>query len=472
LINTHNENRKIKSAPTTQLVSNITYSDNRTIDYEYDAEDRITKVTDSVDGVTTYVYDSLGQLVSETRGGTTVNVEYDNYGNITKKNGVTYTYGDYVWKDKLTSYGGRYISYDAQGNPTTYLGHTLNWEKGRQLKTFDSYSYTYNANGIRTGKFINGDIHEYTLDGTKILRETWADNSIIPLYDYEESVCGIIYNSVPYYFVKNLQGDIISITNSAGTVVARYTYDAWGVCTITSDTSGVSIATINPFRYRGYYYDTESGMYYLQSRYYDPAVGRFINADDSRIINMFYGITIVNIYTYCENNPVKNIDPTGYLVWPGQIHDFVQSVLALYIWIYLGCFTHINYFIRFSLLNYGFADLYAEKWNEIWEVKPDKTRYYTSGPKQLAKYIGAVDGAKVGRNLGLFTTYYYDNTGLYKVDIRSDSSDGMIYYKYSYCWKVTAAILILVGSIVLLKTGVGAGVGAKGLAAAAKLLLV
>ena len=307
----HIANGKNAGSPTTQLVSKITYSDGRTIAYEYDAEDRITKVTDSVDGVTTYVYDALGQLVSETRGGTTVNVEYDNYGNITKKNGVTYTYGDSIWKDKLTSYGGRYISYDAQGNPTTSLGHTLNWEKGRQLKAFDSYSYTYNANGIRTGKFINGDIHEYTLDGTKILRETWADNSIIPLYDYEDSVCGIIYNSVPYYFVKNLQGDIISITNSAGTVVAKYTYDAWGVCTIKSDTSGVSIATINPFRYRGYYYDTEIGIYYLQSRYYDPAVGRFINADDVIYILQDDRILQQNIFTYCYNESVSRMDKIG-----------------------------------------------------------------------------------------------------------------------------------------------------------------
>ena len=468
----HINNDKMVSNPETTLVKQIAFADGRTIQYEYDKEERITKVIDSVDGTYEYTYDELGQLLTEKKNGTTVNtMTYDGYGNIKTKNGITYSYNS-AWKDKLVSYNGQSITYDANGNPTTYLGKTLVWEKGRQLKSYGSYTYKYNNEGIRISKTISGVEHKYVLDGTNIVKETWGSNTLIPLYDLDGTVCGIKYNGTAYYFYKNLQGDIIAITNSAGTVVARYTYDAWGKCTITSDTSGVSIATINPFRYRGYYYDTESGMYYLQSRYYDPAVGRFINADDSRIINMFYGITIVNIYTYCENNPVKNIDPTGYLVWPGQIHDFVQSVLALYIWIYLGCFTHINYFIRFSLLNYGFADLYAEKWNEIWEVKPDKTRYYTSGPKQLAKYIGAVDGAKVGRNLGLFTTYYYDNTGLYKVDIRSDSSDGMIYYKYSYCWKVTAAILILVGSIVLLKTGVGAGVGAKGLAAAAKLLLV
>ena len=96
-------------------------------------------------------------------------MEYDGYGNILSKNGKVYTYGDDDWKDKLTAYDGQTITYDAQGNPTTYLGHTLTWEKGRQLKSFDGNTYTYNANGIRTSKTINGVKHTYTLDGTKIL---------------------------------------------------------------------------------------------------------------------------------------------------------------------------------------------------------------------------------------------------------------------------------------------------------------
>ena len=146
----------LKSSPTTQLVSRIVFADGRTIAYEYDAEERITKVTDSVDGVTEYTYDALGQLLTEKHDGEVINtMVYDNYGNILSKNGVAYTYGDSVWKDLLTSYGGQPISYDAQGNPTSYLGHTLTWEKGRQLKSFDTNTYTYNANGIRTSKTVN-----------------------------------------------------------------------------------------------------------------------------------------------------------------------------------------------------------------------------------------------------------------------------------------------------------------------------
>ena len=119
---------------------------------------------------------------------------------------------------------------------------------------------------------------------------------MVPLYDNEDSVCGILYNDTPYYFLKNLQGDIIAITNVNGDTVARYSYDAWGVCTIISDTSNCNIATINPFRYRGYYYDEEIAMYYLQSRYYDPMVGRFINADDTDYINYDNTICSVNIF--------------------------------------------------------------------------------------------------------------------------------------------------------------------------------
>ena len=309
----HIANNKQKSSATTQLVSKITLSDGRTLSYEYDAEERITKVIDSVEGTTLYTYDALGQLLTETKNGLVVNtMTYDNYGNIKTKNGKTYTY-DSTWKDLLKSYDGKSITYDAQGNPTSYLGHTLTWEKGRQLKSFDSNTYTYNANGIRTSKTVNGVKHTYTLDGAKILRETWGSNTSIPLYDNEDSVCGIIYNNNPYYFLKNLQGDVIAITDDAGTTIARYTYDAWGKCTIVSDGSGVGIATINPFRYRSYYYDTETELYYLQSRYYSPEVGRFINADRVNIalLHAYERKTNATLYSYCDNNVVNLEDIYG-----------------------------------------------------------------------------------------------------------------------------------------------------------------
>ncbi len=314
----HAENGKVKSSPTTQLVSEITFSDGRTIAYEYDAEERITKAIDSVDGVTEYTYDALGQLLTEKANGDIVNrMTYDSYGNILSKNGVQYTY-DEVWRDKLLSVGTESMSYDAQGNPVAYRGRNLEWEKGRQLKCFGAHYYTYNANGIRTSKRIlrgqsYSSRHDYELDGTKILRETWGGYTLIPLYDNEDAVCGIVYEGDAFYFQKNLQGDIIAITNHTGAVVARYSYDAWGVCKVKSDTSGCDIANINPFRYRGYYYDVETGLYYLQSRYYDPEIGRFINADVPELINSVNELLGLNLMCYCCNNVINCQDYLGYL---------------------------------------------------------------------------------------------------------------------------------------------------------------
>ena len=313
----HQENGKVKSAATTQLVSQIVLSDGRTLSYEYDAEERITKVTDSLEGVTEYTYDAMGQLLTETVNGEVVNeMVYDNYGNILTKNGKAYTYGDSVWKDKLTAFDGQTVTYDAQGNPTAYLGHALTWEKGRQLKSFDTNSYAYNANGIRTAKTVNGVTHSYILDGTNILKETWGENVLIPLYDNQEQVCGIEYNGSAYFFLKNLQGDVIAITDHNGDTVARYSYDAWGVCTILSDTSETGIASINPYRYRSYYFDPETALYYLQSRYYDPATGRFLNGDE---ILTVASVQAVNLLAYCENEPVARQDETGY-AWKLAVH--------------------------------------------------------------------------------------------------------------------------------------------------------
>ncbi len=324
---THVEGEKLKSAPTTQLVERIILSDGRILSYEYDKEERITKVTDSIEGVTEYTYDALGQLLTETQNGDLVNtMTYDNYGNILTKNGEKYTYGDVAWRDRLTAVDGKLITYDAQGNPINYFGYELTWEKGRQLKSFEQNTYTYNANGIRTSKTVNGVTHTYTLDGTNILKETWGDNELLPMYDNEDNVCGIIYNDSPFYFLKNLQGDVIAIIDKSGKTVAGYSYDAWGVCTIKSDTSGCNIAMINPYRYRGYYYDTEIGMYYLQSRYYDPSVGRFVNGDVPEILAIPHKNKHwceENLFSYCNNNLV------GYADYNGQDAIWITDMSGL-----------------------------------------------------------------------------------------------------------------------------------------------
>ena len=179
------------------------------------------------------------------------------------------------------------------------------------------------------GNTGDGIKHTYTLDGTKILREEWNGNTLIPLYDNEETVCGILYNNEPYYFQKNLQGDIIGIVDKSSKVVANYFYDAWGVCSIAQDSSNCQIATINPYRYRGYYFDEEIGIYYLQHRYYNPSVGRFINADMPEMMlfgNMVTSGVEINVYSYSQNSPIVRMDELGCL--SGSVMRVVNSLSA------------------------------------------------------------------------------------------------------------------------------------------------
>ena len=107
-----------------------------------------------------------------------------------------------------------------------------------------------------------------------------------------------------------MQGDIIGILNAAGTELVNYSYDAWGNILWTEDESGINLSSLNPYRYRGYYYDTETGLYYLNSRYYDPRTGRFINADEIEYLGADAEFSC-NLYAYCANNPVMGVDVSG-----------------------------------------------------------------------------------------------------------------------------------------------------------------
>ena len=322
----HQNHARVKSTAQTRLVRQITFDNGRILTYEYDEEERITKVTDSEDGITEYTYDALGQLLTERHKGVTAanfktvnTMTYDGYGNILSKNGKSYSYGNAKWKDQLTGVGNKSISYDAQGNPTNYLGHTLCWEKGRQLKSFDGVTFSYNAAGIRTAK---GE-HRYVLDGDKIICETFDAYTLVPLYDREDELYGISVNGEAYFYRKNLQGDIIEVLDRDGNRMVRYEYDAWGKCTEYASDDATQIVELNPYRYRGYYYDTETGLYYLRSRYYDPELGRFLNADEVMGANDDHAS--YTLYTYCGNCPADRCDKTGF-VWRKLWNGFKGTV--------------------------------------------------------------------------------------------------------------------------------------------------
>ena len=208
-------------------------------------------------------------------------------------------------------------------NNNTYA---FTWDLGRKLTAAsvngNTLAFTYDDNGIRTSKTVNGVEHVYNVSGSTILSEAWGNHLIMYMYDDNGLPVGMQYRNTAYaantfdtyWFEKNLQGDIVAVYNASGTKLISYTYDAWGNFTTTYSNGGASTSAIyNPFRYRSYYYDTELGLYYLNSRYYDSNTGRFINADVH--INANRDILGFNMFAYCGNNPVMGYDPTGEINW-------------------------------------------------------------------------------------------------------------------------------------------------------------
>ncbi len=145
-----------------------------------------------------------------------------------------------------------------------------------------------------------------------IVSENRNGNIIQYYYNEAGSVIGLRYNGNDYFFRRTVQGDIIAILNTSGEVVVTYEYDPWGNILSTGGSMAATLGAANPFRYRGYYYDNESGFYYLQSRYYDPATGRFLNADDTAYLGVTETTSGYNLFSYCENNVVNYCDYLGF----------------------------------------------------------------------------------------------------------------------------------------------------------------
>ena len=221
---------------------------------------------------------------------------------------VQYKYEDESqWGDLLTKYDDVAISYDDIGNPLSDGTWTYTWEHGRELTAMGNgsttWTYTYDANGMRTSRSNGTTTYKYVYNGGSLVQMTVGSNT---LYFTSDTVT---LNGITYYYVKNLQGDIVAILNSSGTAVVQYTYDAWGKPLSITGSMASTLGTLNPLLYRGYVFDAESGLYYLQSRYYDPEVGRFINADG--LVTTGQGLLGNNMFVYCGNNPVSRIDSTG-----------------------------------------------------------------------------------------------------------------------------------------------------------------
>ena len=317
-----------------------------TYKYEYDTNGNITdiykKVNNDWQRLYLYEYDEFNQLITSCDyiNQKQYRYDYDEAGNILTETvsriGAhgqlydsrvnAYGYDDSNWGDKLTSYNGETITYDEIGNPLSYRdGMTMTWLNGRKLTTLqsgnDSISYKYDSNGVRTSKTVNGVEYTYEYLNGKLMHETRGEKVFDYCYDANGQLYAVSYkansstDAVTYYYAHNWRGDITSIYDGDGNMVAKYEYDDWGnVLTVTDAsnseiTNPAHIANLNPFRYRSYYYDSESGLYYLMSRYYDPVTHRFVNADG--YFQSGDNILDTNMNAYCRNNPIMNSDPTG-----------------------------------------------------------------------------------------------------------------------------------------------------------------
>ena len=431
----------------TNRISKIIQSYNNTdlfdFEYTYDNVGNIKTIKENGTNRITCNYDGLNQLVDvkDTVNNNITFYSYDDGGNITNvlvkdldNNGeahntissVNYTY-DTTWKDKLTAYDGQPITYDAMGNPLEYRdGMTFTWENGRWLskisKGNSNYVMQYDINGLRTKKGTTKYYYDTDNNLIAMVASPSNNNTLLFYYDSDNNPTAFQYNDTMYYYVKNIQGDIIRIVNENGTTEVTYDYDAWGRILSVKNSSGNTItpsksnlAGLNPFRYRGYVFDDETGLYYLQSRYYDPKTGRFLNADT--YFDTATSILGTNCYAYSDNNPINKYDISGKKSsW--ILNGFLGKWYKNSFWdIYDGYFYYGNsspqWFFGYcnlydSLSKYAFMNL---QWirlffnynNKLWRIEIWKGIYGT-----LNAYFNLI--GYYGRNKGLF---YGSEIGLY-----------------------------------------------------------
>lgn len=299
-------------------------------------------------------------------------ISYDNNGNILSRKEYAYTlkkaeelpeeYDEYTYgyeknTDKLLEIcscvkgeNGNYVestqtfTYDSIGNPTSYKGKSVTWTKGRQMTGYDGVTFGYNGQGQRISKTKAGTVkYLYDVNGN-LVKESGKG---VEYYYDGSGVIGMKYNERVYFYRKDIFGNITEIIDNNGEIVVRYRYDGWGNHVVlnpdgSKNESDTFIGNINPFRYRGYYYDVETGLYYLKTRYYDPETGRFITIDD---ISYLAPDTVngLNLYAYCGNNPVMNVDPNGSSV--SDINDvvsYVDFMLQMAAYIILGMARNIG----------------------------------------------------------------------------------------------------------------------------------
>ncbi|MEN2447407.1 RHS repeat-associated core domain-containing protein, partial [Bacillus sp. JR_15] len=295
--------------------------------YEYGQNGNRITVDQGSNGKIRYEYGKLDQLIKESHpDGTVIEYTYDGFGNrktvTTEKNGTKKTINaSFNIMNQLTKVNDETLTYDKNGNRTSDGQFLYEWDAEDNITAITKkgedkpfVTYKYDERGYRIQKTVNGKVTNYFYDGDSlnVLYETDGDNEVTKAYTYGDSgqLLAFTQNGNKYFYHYNAHGDVMAITNSAGKIVAEYEYDTWGVPTKVKEDEEVKG---NPYRYAGYRFDEETGLYYLIARYYEPRNGVFLSLDpdpgsDGDSLDQ-------NGYTYGNNNPVMNVDPDGHWVW-------------------------------------------------------------------------------------------------------------------------------------------------------------
>lgn len=338
------EKNKEYALPSEMDVQECSYS------YKYDRNGNITEIQrvphkGSTEKILkdTFQYDERNQLIRENSQSQdkTIVYAYDQGGNLKSVKEYAYTEGTLpetpvheetgtyssTWKDQLLNWDGTAMTYDAVGNMLTRGDTVYTWTMGRKLACVDNgrkAQYFYDHTGARVKKVVDGVTTNYHMAGDLLASEICNGKTTWYIYDSGANLVATVIDGKYYYYVRNIQNDIVALVDKSGKTVVNYVYDSWGkLLSITGslkDTVGIQ----NPFRYRGYYYDNETGMYYLKNRYYDPGLRRFICSDEMGSLDIQENIDDCNLYSYCDNNPIARKDTEGD-VW---VHLLIGAAIG------------------------------------------------------------------------------------------------------------------------------------------------
>ena len=330
---------------------------------------------------------------------------------------------DSTWKDQLLTWNGVSMTYDAIGNMVKKGNTTYTWTQGRKLSTVNNgkkIQYFYDHTGRRARKTVDGVTTDFRMAGELLMSQKAGDVTTYFSYDSAGNLIGMSAGRERYFYTRNAQNDITGLIDENGTSVVQYQYDSWGKLLGITGSLASTIGKRNPFRYRGYYYDDETGMYYLQSRYYDPEIKRFICAD--KYASTGLNLCACNMYVYCYNNPILFRDKSGTrpiagttltgetdmeraisfdymnnrkttVDWTNKLMNFMnKNVTEFQVYIDTHGLLKTMFYFYFKVDNGGLWDI---KCKEEWQFEPGK-KYFFKGEELRQDDPGNINYGYVG----------------------------------------------------------------------------